>query len=152
MISCCVVPTAVSEQGQARFGQGGFELGAEVVLVSDEGLGASVGAEAGSVCRMSSRTVRSPALAPVSAKPMGRGVQGGKHVQAQPPEVVGVAGAVAVLGPSGQLAAACGLAGVGAFHWGRVDRPRVIGPESGVAAGIPISQLVVAARLRSRLL
>jgi hypothetical protein len=36
----------------------------------------------GSVCRMSSGTVRSSALASVSAKPMGRGVQGGEHVQA----------------------------------------------------------------------
>jgi hypothetical protein len=67
-----------------------------------------------------------------------------------------VAGAVAVLGPTGQLAAVYGLPRPGAFHWGGVDDPDVIGPQGGVAGehadqpadrGGQIAQPLVVARL-----
>src|SRR6478736_133501 len=44
-----------------------------------------------------------------------------------------MAGAVPVLGPAGQVAAVYGLPRPGAFHWGGVDNPDVIGPQTGVA-------------------
>ena len=43
-------------------------------------------------------------------------MQGAHQVQAQPPEVAGVGGAVAVLGPRGRVRALDGLAGAGALH------------------------------------
>jgi hypothetical protein len=69
-----------SEQGQAGLGEGGFELGADIVLVPMMIWPGGGALRVGSVCRMSSRIVRSSALAPVSAKPLGRGVQGGEQV------------------------------------------------------------------------
>ena len=59
-------------------------------------------------------------------------VQGADQVQAQPPEVAAVAGAVAVLGPAGQLGAVDGLGGPAAFHRGGVTDPHVVGPQRGV--------------------
>jgi hypothetical protein len=58
-------------------------------------------------------------------------------VQAQPPEVARVAGAVAVLGPAGQLGAVHGLPGAGALDRGRIDDPHIIGPQAGVAGQHP---------------
>lgn len=48
----------------------------------------------------------------------GESVQGADQVQAQAPEVAGVRGAVAVLGPSGQVRSLDGLSGTGALDWG----------------------------------
>jgi hypothetical protein len=65
-------------------------------------------ATAGSASRMPSSTSRLSAFAPVRAKADRQPVQGAHQVQPQPPEVAGVAGAGAVLGPAGQLPAAHG--------------------------------------------
>src|SRR5665647_170373 len=48
-----------------------------------------------------------------------------------------MAGAVAVLGPTGHVRAADRLTGAGALHRGRVDHPHVIGPHAGVAGKCP---------------
>src|SRR6266508_536118 len=60
-------------------------------------------------------------------------VQRADQVQAQPPEVAAVAGAVAVFGPSGQLGAVGGLGRPAALHGGGVAYPHVIGPPGRVA-------------------
>ena len=96
-----------------------------------------VAARAGSAARMPSRVWRSSALAPVSAKATGRPPQGGDQVQPQPPEVARVAGAVSVLGPSGQVRAAGGVAGAAAFDRGGIDDPHVVGPQAGIGGQQP---------------
>src|SRR6266511_63832 len=60
-------------------------------------------------------------------------VQRADKVQAQPPEVAAVAGAVAVFGPSGQLGAVGGLGRPAALYGGGVAYPHVIGPPGRVA-------------------
>jgi hypothetical protein len=87
------------EQGQACFGQGGLEFGAEVVLVPDEGLGASVGVEAGVGVQDVEQDGAFVGFGSGEREADGQPVQGGEQVQAESPEVAGVAGAVAVLAP-----------------------------------------------------
>src|SRR5674476_745208 len=48
-----------------------------------------------------------------------------------------MAGAVAVLGPAGQVCAADRLTGADALYRGRVDHPHVVGPHAGVAGKCP---------------
>ncbi|KPC69174.1 hypothetical protein ADL26_19230, partial [Thermoactinomyces vulgaris] len=57
--------------------------------------------------------------------------EGADKVEAQAPEEPRVRSAVAVLGPSGQVGAAGGLAGAGAFDRRRVGHPHIIGPGRG---------------------
>src|SRR3954451_19106326 len=79
-------------------------------------------------------------------------VQGADQVQPQPPEVARMGSAVAVLGPAGQCRALLGLPGPAALDRSG-STTHTSSPAIEVwAANCPISQLIVPARLRSRLL
>jgi hypothetical protein len=86
---------------------------------------------------MSSSTCRSSALAPVKVKADGQAVQGAQQVQPQPPEVPRVAGAVAVLGPTGQVRAEHCVPGAAAFDRGGVDHPHIVMPQAGIGGQDP---------------
>lgn len=60
-------------------------------------------------------------------------VQGADQMQSQSPEVAGVAGAVPILGPSGQVGAFDGLAWASALHRCGVHDPHVVAPQRSVA-------------------
>ncbi len=102
--------------------EAGFELAAVKGLVGDHDLGVLT-------CRGQRRCglqdgVQDDALVGLRAaqRPAYReALQGADQVQAQSPEESGVRGAVAVLGPPGQVRALHGLAGSGAFDRGGVD-------------------------------
>ncbi len=67
----------------------------------------------------------------------GQAVQGAQQVQPQPPEPAGMGGAVAVLGPSGQIRPVRGLAGAAALDRGGVHYPDVVVPQAGVGGERP---------------
>ena len=75
---------------------------------------------------------RSSALAGASAKAIGRSRWGGHQVEAQPPEVAGVGGAVAVFGPSPRVRALLGCAAVSALDGRGVHQPQVVMPRWAV--------------------
>src|SRR5713101_2452312 len=87
----------------------------------------------GSISRMSLATSRSSALALARAKAIGRP----EEVQAQPPEVPGVAGAVPIASKSGKVGALGGWPGPPALHRGGVNHPEVVEERVGVAGEDP---------------
>jgi hypothetical protein len=82
----------------------------------------------------------------------GQALQRAPQVQLQAPEVAGVAGAVPVPGPSGQVRALGGLAGATAPDRGGTDHPDVIGPDGSVAGRTRMKCRIIDAAARSRLL
>lgn len=64
-------------------------------------------------------------------------LQGAHEVQAQAPGEAAVAGAVPVLGPSGQVGAFDGLSGASALHRRGIHDPHVIAPYGGVGGQQP---------------
>ena len=140
------------KQGRVGAGQGGLEVTAVVVLVADEDLAGQQGGQAGVCGQQGQQHLALVGLGAGQGETDGQAVQGAQQVQAQSPEVAGVAGAVPVLGPSGQVRAADGLLGPAALDRGGIDHPHVIGPQAGVAGQDPISHSIVPASLRSRLL
>src|SRR6266508_2669020 len=80
----------------------------------------------GSVSNRSRATSRSSILGFVSANVTG------SPAGVQAPEVAGVAGAVSVASPSGQLGALGGGTGSAALDGGGIDHPGVVAPQVGV--------------------
>ena len=115
-------------------------------------------ARAGVAATSSARTFALVGLRAGERPRHGQAVQGADQVQPQPPEGPRVGGAVAVLGPAGQVGALGGLPGAAALHRRGVDDPHVVtehaGPPPELAdqprhrAGEPAQPLVVAGLLR----
>ena len=59
--------------------------------------------------------------------PEGKAVQGAHQVQSEAPEVAGVGGAIAILGPARQVGAFHRFAGAGTFDGGGIDDDDVVG-------------------------
>src|SRR6266536_1667712 len=114
-------------------GSAASNLVAEVVLVGDEGL-VGPGRQQGRVGgKDAQQDLPFVGLGAGKREADRQAVQRADQVQAQPPEVAAVAGAVAVFGPSGQLGAVGGLGRPAALHGGGVAYPHVIGPPGRVA-------------------
>ena len=95
----------------------------------------------GSISNRSRATSRSSILGLASANVTGSPARGAHQMQAQTPEVAGVAGAVAVAGPAGQVGPLGGGPGPAALDRGRVDQPRVVGPARGLDGQHPDQRL-----------
>src|SRR6266536_2745425 len=108
-------------------------LVAEVVLVGDEGLVGPGGQQGRVGGKDAQQDLPFVGLGAGKREADRQAVQRADQVQAQPPEVAAVAGAVAVFGPSGQLGAVGGLGRPAALHGGGVAYPHVIGPPGRVA-------------------
>src|SRR6266542_3350010 len=122
-----------AQQPHALLGQRGFERAAEVVLVGDEGLVGPGGQQGRVGGKDAQQDLPFVGLGAGKREADRQAVQRADQVQAQPPEVAAVAGAVAVFGPSGQLGAVGGLGRPAALHGGGVAYPHVIGPPGRVA-------------------
>jgi hypothetical protein len=103
-----------SQQPQPLRGQGGLELGAVVLPVGDEGLPGPVRGQGRVGGQDSQEGLAFVGFGAGEREGDGQAAEGGDQVQAQPPEVARMAGAVPVFGPSGQVRAAGGVAGAAA--------------------------------------
>jgi hypothetical protein len=124
-----VIPASASSASKA----------APVVLVTDDGLVAA-GGDSGRDWGGGEDVVQGVAFVGFGAGQCpadGQTVQGAEQVQPQAPEEPGVGGAVAVLGPAGQLGAVHGFPGPGAFDRGGIDDPHVVAGDRGLPAEHP---------------
>ena len=69
---------------------------------------------------------------PGQRPPQGQSVHGAQQMQPQTPEVAGVRGAVAVLGPPGQIRAFDRLGRASTLDGGRVDHPQIVVTDASV--------------------
>ncbi len=120
------------QQPDALFGEVAFEVLAGVVLVADQCLSGPGGDEAGFGGEEVQQGLALVGLGPGQGEGDGQALEGAHQVQPQASEEAAVAGAVAVLGPSGQVAAFDGLAGAAAFHRRGVHDPHVIAPHRSI--------------------
>ena len=124
-----------SEQGDAVLGQGGFEGVAVVVFVADDRRRCP-GVRHESRCGGEDldQHVTFVGFGPGQRPPERQSVHGAQQMQPQTPEVAGVRGAVAVLGPPGQIRAFDRLGRASTLHGGRVDHPQIIVTDASVGA------------------
>jgi hypothetical protein len=122
---------------QVQSGVGEFGLEPAAVVVRDQDLAGPAGGQLGVGVEDPEQGLAFVGLRPGQREPDRQPVQRAPQVQPQPPEEPGVAGAVAVLGPPGQVRALHRLAGAGALDRGGVGHPHVVGPQPGVAGQDP---------------
>ena len=118
-----------ADEGDARVVELGFEGGAAVALVGDEGLAAPGHVGVGDHVQADVAFVGFRAGESVGD---GQPRRCCEQVQAQAPEVPRVAGAVTVGGPSGEVRALLGLAAAPALHRRGVHDPDVVIPRRAV--------------------
>jgi len=85
-----------AQQDQVLGGEVGFEGGAVVVAVGDEGLPGPGGGQGGVGVQDAQQGLAFVGFGAGQREGDGQAAEGGDQVQAQPPEVTGVAGAVPV--------------------------------------------------------
>src|SRR5215467_2842375 len=125
-----------AQQPCAAAGEGVLKAGAVVVLIPDDGLAGPARGQL-RVVEDVQQYLPLVGLGAGQREPHRQAVQRAQQVQPQPPEPAGVAGAVPVFGPSGQVRALDGLPGAAAFDRGGVDHPYVVMPQAGAGGQGP---------------
>src|SRR6266511_4029153 len=121
-----------AQKGGDMVGEETLELGAGVALVGQDGLAGPGGEQVGVGLEQVTGDL---ALVDLGVRQRERDRQpggGADQMEAQAPEVAGVAGAVSVASPSGQLGALGGGTGSAALDGGGIDHPGVVAPQVGV--------------------
>jgi uncharacterized protein len=116
----------------AFFGEGLLEGGAVVVLVPDQGLAGPGGEQIGAGGEHVQQHVAFVGFGAGQGERNRQPMQGGDQVQPQAPKVAGMAGAVPVLCPAGQVRALDRLPRPAALDRGGIHDPHVIAPDAGV--------------------
>src|SRR5918995_4623488 len=104
-----------AQQLEAGVGEGGLEVAAEVVLVGDHDLPGPSGGQVGVGGEDAEQGLALVGLRAGQGEADRQPVQGAQQVQPQSPEEARMAGAVAVLGPPGQIGAPRGVSRSPAF-------------------------------------
>src|ERR1017187_7380588 len=125
------------QERDPRARPGRLEGGAEVVLVADEGLARPGRGQVRAGGEHAGQHLALVGFRAGQGERDGQSLQGAHQVQAKAPEVAGVAGAVPVFGPSGQVRVPGGLAGAAALDRGGIHHPYVVGPYGGIGGQCP---------------
>ncbi|GHD07657.1 hypothetical protein GCM10010313_27080 [Streptomyces violarus] len=120
------------KQPDVLAGQLVLEAPAEVVLVADQRLSRPGGGQARFGGEQVQQGLALVGLGPGQGESDGQAPEGAHQVQAQAPEEAAAAGAVPVLGPSGQVGAFHGLEGASALYRRGIHDPHVVAPHGGV--------------------
>src|SRR5438309_5393960 len=133
-----LVGTGRTDERGAMIGKEGLELGAGVALVPHDLLPGTTGEQVGVDLEHVSRHLSLVGLGVGKGEGDGQARGGADQMQAQSPEVAGVARTVPIAGESSNIGAPGGWSGPPALHWGGVNHPESSKHRSVSAARIRI--------------